>query len=123
MAGWTSLLKLVPWAQVIKNGPEIVDRAKKFWNKNAAEQASDAFYEATPTSNHTTQERVQQLEKQVAVQQKQLITAAELLKAIADQNDQLINRAESNRKHIVWLAVVSVISLVTAITALVRVWH
>jgi hypothetical protein len=44
--------------------------------------------------------------------------SAELIKALAEQNTQLVERIEANRKRTVWLAVITVAIGVVAVMAL-----
>jgi hypothetical protein len=45
--------------------------------------------------------------------------STELIKSLADQNTQLIQRAEANRRRTVWLAVLAVVATVLAVVGLV----
>jgi hypothetical protein len=40
--GWLTVLKSVPWSEVISNAPKVADAAKKLWNAVAKKSVSSA---------------------------------------------------------------------------------
>ena len=55
--GWLSVLKAVPWTEVITNAPKVADGAKKLWNsvgKKVPQPAAGAVPSATPDAGTLT---------------------------------------------------------------------
>ena len=113
--GWLTVLKMVPWTDVISNAPVVADGAKKLWNavakKTPAAGADAAFSPSAPhdslnaPSLASLQMQVFATEAAVADLRQQMLASSELIKALAEQNTQLIERVEVNRARFVWLAV------------------
>ncbi|MDP2248633.1 MAG: hypothetical protein Q8J65_10910 [Nitrosomonadales bacterium] len=126
---WFSMLQAVPWGQVIDNAPKVVDGAKKLWSTVSKKPGADEFdiseVEETYASDieelTAIKNRLVVLEKSTADLHKQMLASSELIKTLADQNAQLVNRIEANRKRMVFLTVVCVVMSVTAVAGLVYV--
>ena len=122
--GWLSVLRNIPWSQVISNAPQVADGAKKLWSavakKSTAQKVSESSLPPSATSESQTlislETRVLALEAALADLQGQMLASSELIKELAEQNAQLIRRIEINRVRVLWLG--SAISLV-AIASLV----
>ncbi|OGB32758.1 MAG: hypothetical protein A3F78_08140 [Burkholderiales bacterium RIFCSPLOWO2_12_FULL_61_40] len=103
--GWLTVLKMVPWTDVISNAPVIADGAKKLWKAAAKKTPSPA--PATqegaaillPESGATAvlQAQLASVEATVATLHQQMLASSELITALADQNAQLIKRMEVMR--------------------------
>lgn len=127
--GWFSVLQAVPWGQVIDNAPKVVDGAKKLWStvskKSSSEEVDESVVVATYTSESeelaALANRLTALEKSTADLHKQMLASSELIKTLADQNAQLVNRIEANRKRMVLLTVICVVMSVTAVAGLIYV--
>lgn len=124
--GWLSILRSVPWSQVISNAPKVADGAKKLWNavakKTSAQRVSDASLPPSATSESQTlaalEIRVMALEAAVADLHSQMLASSELIRELADQNAQQIQRIEINRVRVLWLgSVVSVTAMVVLVAA------
>ena len=122
--GWLTVLKMVPWGDVISNAPKIADGAKKLWSAVAKKPptAESPTASAQPTlspearSIAILQTRLAAAEAQVSDLHNQMLESSELIKALADQNSQLIKRVEVNRIRVLWLAAtVVVLGIVAAI--------
>lgn len=112
---WLTVLKLVPWTDVIKNAPAVADGAKKLW-KSAGKNPQGAANEAPPSSESSLstlpesqaiallERQLGALEVTVAELHEQMRESSQLIKALADQNTQLIKRVEVNRRRILGLA-------------------
>ena len=116
--GWLSVLKMVPWGDVIENAPKVAQGAKKFLSavgKKAVPGVSDTLYPATPTQAAGEQDTVvAALQKQVAELQAattelhlQMLQSSALIQSLAEQNTQLVQRVELIRKRVLLLAVVT----------------
>jgi hypothetical protein len=111
--GWLSVLKMVPWGDVIESAPKVAQGAKKLWNTvgkkptadAAAPVAPGAAGEATPTLA-ALQIQVTQLQLSVADLHQQMLESSALIGSLAEQNTQLIARVEVNRKRVLALALV-----------------
>ncbi len=125
--GWLSVLQMVPWGDVISNAPKVAEAAKKLWNavakkSPAAEMAaSDAQPAASPQAQAVAslQAQLAAVEAAAAELHGQMLASSELIKVLAEQNTQLIQRIETNRVRLVWLAAVTVVSAIVALAGLV----
>jgi ribonuclease D len=110
--GWLTILKSVPWTEVIKNAPKVAEGAKKLWNAVGKQRAADEAAEAgaPPAASHephtleALEARAAVLEKAVSDLHGQMLASSELIKELAEQNAQLVKRIEANRKRTLWLA-------------------
>jgi hypothetical protein len=135
---WLTILKTVPWRDVIQNAPKVVDGAKKLWNTAAARK--DAARPATPGAPDAGMEApssavggedamalaVARLQARIATQEattaelrEQMLASSEVIKALADQNAQLIKGIDLNRARTAWLGVACAILTLVAVAALV----
>ncbi len=128
--GWLAVLQMVPWSDVIKNAPKVADGAKKLWNavgkKTPAPGTLSDAGTGTPLSPEAQtaaalQARVLALETAVQELHEQMLASSELIKALAEQNTQLIQRAEVNRVRLLALAGVTALVAVIAIAGLLLV--
>lgn len=120
--GWMTVLKLVPWGDVIKNAPVIADGAKKLWDSVGRKPAAaDAAPEPAPPPGADLQvtdavpgaqvaaqmvalkRRLGEAEQAVAQLNEQMQASSELIKALAEQNTELVRRVEINRVRTWWL--------------------
>lgn len=126
---WLTVLKLVPWTDVIKNAPAVADGAKKLW-KSVGKNSPAGADEAPPPSASALstlpesqaiallEGQLGALEVTVAELHQQMLESSELIKALADQNTQLIKRVEVNRRRI-WVLAGLVLALGIALAATV----
>lgn len=121
---WLAVLKVVPWKEVISNAPAVADGAKKLWNtvgkKSTGTAAPVEQTGASPPSDNEAiaalQARLAAVEAAAADLHSQMLASSELIKTLAEQNTQLIKRAEANRRRVVWLtALTFVIAIVAAV--------
>lgn len=124
--GWLTVLKSVPWSEVIHNAPGVVDGAKKLWGavsrqpqQPAAASSSSA---AATNQNPGLEGRIVALEAALADQHAQLLVSSELIKALADQNAQLIGHIEAQRRMLMWLGAASGVIALAAISSLWLQW-
>jgi hypothetical protein len=105
--GWLSVLKMVPWGDVIESAPKVAQGAKKLWSTVGKKPAADATAPTTPSepapSLVTLQAQVTQLQHSVADLQQQMLESSALIGSLAEQNTQLIARVEVNRKRVLAL--------------------
>lgn len=115
--GWLALLKAVPWADVAKKAPEVAESARKLWNTIAKKspkpdlevRAEHTVFTSSDQEIDWLKERLAATEAAYSDLQGQMLSSAELIKALAEQNTQLISRVELNRKHIIKLTILTII--------------
>ena len=115
--GWLTMLKLVPWGDVIENAPKVAQGAKKLWHtvgKKPAPGVSDpsASTQAGPSTSsghdavlRALQQQVAELQVTTAELHQQMLESSALIKSLAEQNTQLIERVEVNRKRVLVLVI------------------
>lgn len=110
--GWMSVLKMVPWEDVISNAPKVVEGARKLWKTVARAPEPE-----TPLPQHdvsvaglqlpvdvVTRPEFDAVSAAVTALHEQMTETSSLIQALADQNAQLIRQVESGRIWIRWLA-------------------
>ncbi|MEO8121688.1 MAG: hypothetical protein ABI606_20485 [Rhodoferax sp.] len=120
--GWLAALKLIPWSDVISNAPMVAEGAKKLWSAVAKKPAAPALSRAGSQAAASTEvqainaqeARIATLEATVSELHAQMLASSELIKALAEQNAQLIVRAETQRVRLIWLAVFTTVVACTA---------
>lgn len=109
--GWWAVLKMVPWGEVIENAPKVAQGAKKLWDKVGKKPLAGPPPLPTgpaPTVTPTLaqlQAQVADLQAASADLHQQMQDCAELIQTLAEQNTQLVQRVEANRKRLRWLTV------------------
>ena len=115
--GWLSIIQLVPWSDVIRNAPKVAEGAKKLWHTVSRKPpalevpAASAQPARSPEAQAIAllQTRLAAAEAAIADLHHQMLESTELIKALAEQNTQLVRRVEANRIRVVWLAGVTVV--------------
>lgn len=121
---WLAVLKIVPWTDVISNAPKVADGAKKLWNAigkqpPAPQKAAPAENPAAAPEAHTAS-RLTTLEAATEQLHEQMLASSELIKALAEQNTQLIRHIETSRRHMRRMLLAIVIIGLIAAAALAR---
>ena len=107
--GWMTVLKLVPWDDVIANAPKVVEGARKLWKTVARSPLPEPSPEAAaaPAAPElATRSELQALAATLSTLHEQMAESSALIEALADQNAQLIGQIESNRVRLGWLMAV-----------------
>ena len=115
--GWLSIIQLVPWSDVIRNAPKVAEGAKKLWDTVSRKQpALEVPAASAQPALSTEAQSIALLQTQLAAADAaisdlhhQMLESTELIKALADQNTQLIRRVEANRIRVLWLAGITII--------------
>jgi hypothetical protein len=127
-----TVLANIPWGQVVENAPKVADGAMKLWKTVTSRRKQDpvqgehavAAADADLPEAERLKVRLGRLEEQVKSLQEQMQASTELIKALAEQNTQLVQRIELNRARLVRFAVVAglagAVLLVAVIYALIR---
>lgn len=125
--GWLSVLKMVPWGDVIESAPKVAVGAKKLWNSVGKKpvSASDALTTPAALAEADTplaalQTQVLDLHTAVADLHQQMLESSALIGSLAEQNTQLIARVEVNRRHVLALTVGCVVLAVVLAIQLFR---
>lgn len=132
---WLSVLQAVPWSEVISNAPKVAEGARKLWKSVGDRDAEDSTVPAAsaadvggaaPADAAMAQllNRTRHLERAVEDLHQQLQQSTELIKTLAEQNTQLVARAEMNRvraqRALVLAAAATVLSLGALALVLLR---
>lgn len=126
--GWLSVLKSVPWADVVSNAPKVASGAKKLWNAVGKKSPEIPVSTAQPPvifssevqTLGTLQLRIGALEAASVDLRSQMAASSGLIKELAEQNTQLILRIETLRKRLMWFAGLLVVIGCVAASNLVR---
>jgi hypothetical protein len=108
---WLTLLKVVPWSDVIANAPTVANGARKLWNSVSGRSPA---VKAPPTDMgnplYSEDEAMARLHEELrglrittAELHQQMLTSSELIRELAEQNDALIQRLEAYRQRQRWL--------------------
>ena len=124
---WLSVLRNVPWSDVIGNAPKLAEGAKNLWSKAAGTAPPPPAPDANPAPAASPdaeaiaalQARASALEHTASELHGQLLASSELVKALADQNTQLVKRIEAHRVRIRWLAAATAAASLVALAGLV----
>lgn len=114
--GWLTVLKLVPWGDVIENAPKVAQGAKKLWQTVgkkppvSAPAAADVSSQVTDATMTLAQLQAQVAELQVATAalHQQMLDSSALIKTLAEQNSTLVARVELSRKRLLGLTLLVV---------------
>jgi amino acid transporter len=126
--GWLMVLQNVPWSEVIANAPKVAEGAKKLWNAVAGkptlptQPVADAQSAESPGNPALAalESRNAALEAAVSDLHGQMFASSELIKALAEQNTQLVKRIEANRIRVLWLTAATAVLAITTIAAWLR---
>lgn len=116
---WLTVLKIIPWTEVISNAPKVADGAKKLW-KAAARKPPAKHLPADENPPQALDARVAALEAATNDLNSQMLASSELIKSLAEQNEQLIARLERQRRSLRWLLVAVLAAGALAAIALLR---
>ncbi len=120
---WLVVLQSVPWSDVIRNAPKVAEGAKKLWNAVSGKSAVPNPPLVVPRPDSATgtdalaalDTRIVALESAVADLHAQMLASSEVIKALAEQNTQLIKRVEANRVRVAWLTAVTALAVIVVI--------
>ncbi len=114
--GWLAVLQMVPWADVISNSPKVADGAKKLWKAVGKKSLAQGL--PPDAGDAPLQARIAALEAATDELHQQMLASSELLKTLAEQNAQLIQRIELSRVRLWLLAAATMLVFVIATAAL-----
>jgi len=127
-AGWWSVLKTVPWSDVLRAAPQVASGARRLWDtvnrEEGAMAADDPGQDAYAREEDIFGALVARVEHNEGVLidlHNQMRSASELIANLADQNAQLIAKVDAQRTRIAWLSAAAGLSSLLALVALVLV--
>lgn len=127
---WLTLLKTVPWTEVIANAPKVADGARRLWNsvsgKPSAAAAPRADGNAAPAPEGGAQAAIESelraLKTATAELHRQMLAGTELINELAEQNAALIQRIELCRVRQRRLTAGVALALLLALAGLGLAW-
>jgi hypothetical protein len=128
-AGWWTVLKTVPWSEVISAAPQVATGARRLWDTvNRKPGAVDPATGLSPEMAAQEDDiiglliaRSEQNDAELNDLRNQMRAASELIANLADQNAQLIAKMDVQRQKITWLGVTAGLSGLLAVVALILV--
>jgi len=128
-AGWWTVLKTVPWSEVISAAPQVATGARRLWDTvNRKPGAVDPATGLSPEMAAQEDDiiglliaRSEQNDAELNDLRNQMRSASELIANLADQNAQLIAKMDVQRQKLTWLGVTAGLSALLAMVALILV--
>lgn len=121
-----TILANIPWGQVVENAPKVADGAAKLWKavtRKKPAQSPEANATADPDVAQSEPEvltkRLAAMEDHVLHLEEQMRASAELIKALAEQNTQLVRKIELNSVRLLRLATATAIGSVALVGTIV----
>jgi hypothetical protein len=123
-----TVLGRVPWSEVMRSAPGLADGAKRLWDSvgrkpaapddgtPAADSAQRALDDDAPLAA-VLRARLDDADTAIARLHAQMQDSSSLIKALAEQNAQLVGRVELNRRRTVWLAAAVAVLAVALVIA------
>jgi hypothetical protein len=95
---WLTVLQAVPWIEVIRNAPRLVEAARKLLNKTPPGGAP-------PDADKSAEPSLGELARRFDALDAQNREISRLLAGLAEQNELLVARIEANRRQMrgLWL--------------------
>jgi chromosome segregation ATPase len=123
---WSTLFKLIPWGQVIDHAPQVLDGAKKLYQRLKAEGRAEAESYGTeiavlPPEPEALAQAVREHRQALARLHDELEESGQLIKRLAEQNAAMVAQMESLRRRLRllgWLGVLLAGGLVYALSHL-----
>lgn len=110
-----AVLSNIPWGQVVENAPKVADGAAKLWNavtnrkRSLQDDGSKVTPNTAPSETEMLKNRLVAMEESVLNLQDQMRVSTELIKALAEQNAQLVQRIELGTTRLRQLAAATAI--------------
>lgn len=113
---WKLLLTQVPWADVIRNAPAIIDSARKLWGQ----KDKKGFTVKPPPETAPEEQQLAVMQQQIAELSIQLQAASGVIQSLAEQNGLMIARVEKTRRRLLILAIFNSILALAIVYLLFR---
>lgn len=129
---WLTLIKAVPWADVIEHAPTVLSGAQKLWQRlpgrgqpspSVAPVATPAVADAGQSLSAQVAElraSVVAAEQQLQELQALLSDSNALIRDMAEQQARMLAQMEAHRRALRWVAGVAAVALVVALGVLLR---
>ena len=117
--GWLSVLKAVPWSDVVQAAPTIVQGARKLYT--AAKSYGDPSVDAQAAharareGGENADVRLEQIHAHIEVLQAEQRTSAEIIRSLAEQNAVIVTALDLMRKRMRVLVGFSILLLIMLI--------
>lgn len=115
---WSTLVKAIPWSDVIAKAPDIAQGARKLWQQVSTRDTADSAGTPVPGNPSAPEARLTALAAQVAEMSSRQQESAELLSALATQNAELVGAVAALRQRNRLLAAATGLASVVALAAL-----
>jgi hypothetical protein len=128
---WLTLIKAVPWADVIEHAPTVLSGAQKLWQRlpgrGGAASTPAPTTPAVADAGQSLSAQVAELragvvaaEQQVAELQARLSESNALIRDMAEQQARMLAQIEAHRRALRWVAGLAAVALVAALGVLLR---
>jgi len=128
---WLTVLSNIPWRDVITTAPKVADEAKKLWkslNRNPSAKlhpetqspVEKPVYAGDQQALESAHRQIAMLEVDLAEIKAQMMESSILIKALADQNEQLVKHIEINRSRLKLMMLVLVVLIAMTIFAIFK---
>ncbi len=122
-----TVLSNIPWGQVLESAPKVADAAEKLWKAVTSRKKSGkrpgtstkATADAAESETEVLKIQLSMMEEHVLSLEDQMRASTELIKALAEQNSQLVQRVELNSVRLFRLAVVAAIGAMVLVGSIV----
>ncbi|HRH73083.1 hypothetical protein [Zoogloea sp.] len=115
---WSTLVKAIPWSDVIAKAPDIAQGARKLWQQVSTRDAPHSAGTPVPGDASAPDARLAALAAQVAEMSTRQQESAELLSALATQNAELVAAVATLRQRNRLLAAATGVATAIALAAL-----
>ena len=125
MAGWLTLLRAVPWVEVVAAAPVVVKKARGLWNKYKG-SAAHSLRPVDEMSDDVGDDSsdIMALDRRCSELEAIVQQSAELLEVLAVQNEKLVAEVSRMRARLKWISIVLVLFILSsglyALSLLVR---
>lgn len=100
--GWLTILKSVPWTEVITNAPRVAEGARKLWKAASRKPVPPPTETGAPEppTPEALQARLAAAEAAVSDLREQMLASSALIKDLAEQNGRLIEGIEAEQTRL-----------------------
>ena len=129
---WLIVLQNIPWREVITNAPRVADEAKKLWtnlsrgqpslevDKQKNKQLEKPLFSSDERGIDLIHSKIMDLEASLDDVHNQMLASTKLIKALADQNTQLVQHIEKNRQRLTMLSLAFFVLFIAFVLFVVR---
>jgi len=121
-----TVLSNIPWGQVVENAPKVAEGAARLWKavtRKKPDQSPDAnakaVVDAAQSDTEVMKRRFVAMEEHILHLEEQMGASVDLIKALAEQNTQLVRKIELNSVRLLRLATATAIGTVALVGTIV----